>query len=366
HAIELAVRQQGKIDGFTLSYWPLDDSLAAHANPVRGVENVDRMIDERRVLGMIGPFSSALAFDEIPEANQANLVMLSPANTNVCLTTQFCDQQQTASRPNGVNNYFRIAAPDPLQGRAMARYLESANPNIKRVAAFAEWDPPPVGDLIIKEFAAELHRHGGELVLQTDLDAGTKDFSKFLVTARDRGAQAIYAVGDSSDKVCLARAQMTISLPGAVFLGTDGVTGTSECLTDAGGNNADGMLSTYIDVDATATKDAKTRMIVDAYRKAYPKALDISIYTFAAYDCARILIAAIAQAIKANHGGFPTRLQVVTAVAQMRGFKGVTGTYSFDANGDAISPLMSIWQVRNGKWVYLQKIDVSPSQTYVG
>jgi hypothetical protein len=39
----------------------------------------------------------------------------------------------------------------------------------------------------------------------------------------------------------------------------------------------------------------------------------------------------------------------------------VTGTHSFDANGDPISPLMSIYEVQNGRWVYQQQIDASPS-----
>jgi branched-chain amino acid transport system substrate-binding protein len=358
HAIEFAIRQQGSIDGFSLGYLPLDDSLAATPNSVRGVENVDRMIDQGRVLGMVGPYTSNVAFYEIPEANQATLVMLSPSNTNVCLTSQFCDQQQTVPRPNGINNYFRIAAPDPLQGRAMARYLAMARPNVKRVAAFNESDK--VGNQIVKEFGAELARHGGDVVLQQDLDPGTKDFSKFLAKAKDLSAQAIYAVGAWHDSVCLARAQMGSLLPGAVFLGTDEVTGAMQCITDAGGSNADGMLSTFIDVDPTFSTDGAVRKVVAAYRKAYPKASDVSIYTFAAYDCTRILIAAIAQAIQTNHGDFPSRSQVVAAVAHLQGVKGVTGTYTFDANGDAISPLMSIYQVRNRHWVYLQQIDVSP------
>jgi ABC-type branched-subunit amino acid transport system substrate-binding protein len=91
----------------------------------------------------------------------------------------------------------------------------------------------------------------------------------------------------------------------------------------------------------------------------------LNTYIFAAYDCARLLIDAISRAIDANAGRIPTRLQVLQAVAHTQGFKGVTGTYSFDANGDAISPLMSISEVQNGGWVYLRQVDASanPSLT---
>jgi hypothetical protein len=42
-------------------------------------------------------------------------------------------------------------------------------------------------------------------------------------------------------------------------------------------------------------------------------------------------------------------------------FHELAGTYSFDANGDAVSPLMAVYQVKSGQWVYLQQIDASPT-----
>jgi len=63
---------------------------------------------------------------------------------------------------------------------------------------------------------------------------------------------------------------------------------------------------------------------------------------------AMILINAIKRAIDANGGRIPTRRQVVEAVANAPPFKGVTGSCSFDAMGDAISPMMSVNRVDNG------------------
>ncbi len=60
---------------------------------------------------------------------------------------------------------------------------------------------------------------------------------------------------------------------------------------------------------------------------------------------------AIARAIKANGGKLPSRSQVVTALAETNDFVWLTGTYSFDKNGDAINPMMSIYRVQGGRWV---------------
>ena len=127
-AIEFAIRQQGTIGGFKLGYWSLDNALGDNPDPVRGVGNVERMIAERRVLGMVGSYTSDVTFQEIQVANASDLVMLSPSATSFCLTRAApnCNDQPFCAGRAGCN-FFRIPPPDPIQGRAMARYV-AANP----------------------------------------------------------------------------------------------------------------------------------------------------------------------------------------------------------------------------------------------
>jgi len=360
-AIDLAIRQKGSIAGYTLGYWPLDDSLSANQNPLRGVNNVGRMIENPRVLGMVGPFNSNIAYAEIPVGGAADLAMLSPSNTNSCVTLEFpfCGAGLPPRLYTGhPNNYFRLAAPDAGEGRAMAYYLTRQLKNVARVAIFNEWDA--IGRVIIKDFASVLATSGIEVVLQQDLDPTTTDFSDFLKKASALRAEAIYAVGDDGyAPFCAAAAQAKALVPGALFMVTDGVATGSQCIKDAGAVNAEGMVGTYMDVDPRVNKDPTVSKEVDSYLKAYPKATDVSHFTFAAYDAARIMIDAIARAIDKNHGSFPKREQVVVALAETADFKGVTGTYSFDSKGDSLSPLMSIWKVENGQWVDQGKIDAS-------
>jgi ABC-type branched-subunit amino acid transport system substrate-binding protein len=360
HAIELAVSQQGKIAGFSLKYMSLDDSLGSAPSQAKGVQNVKRMISDSRVLGMIGPVTSHTVYAEIPVANAANLVMLSPSTTQICVTlpAPFCSPQPADLRAKGPSNYFRIAPPESVQGRAMARFA-AGTLKLQRVAAFNEWTNS--GTLIIDSFKDELVRAGGTLVLRRDLPSGTPDFTGFLAEARANRAQAIYAVtGDPDDHVCAAAAQAKSMIPeGVYFLGTDPLADGTSCLPDAV-DNANGMVATLADVDITQSSDPGAKAVVGAYQKEFPNTpIGFNTYIGAAYDCARLLIDAISRAIQANAGTFPTRAQVLDAVAHTQGFNGVTGTYSFDANGDAISPMMSIYKVENGKWVYVEKIDAS-------
>jgi len=351
-AIRLAIDQNPTVGRFKLAYWSLDDSVARAPFVDKAAQNVERMIAEPRVVGMIGPHTSTVAFGVIPIANEAGLVMISATNTNTCLTlaVSSCGSKARTIRPSRTNNYFRIAPPDLLQGRAMARFAAESL-GVRRAAAINESGSD--GDLYIDSFAEELARQGGRLVVREDMDETTTNFTTFLAKAKAKGATAIYAVGGA--KLCAARAQMT---PGEWFLGTDNFTGNPNCVKNALTNAAD-MYGTFTAADPDYTSNPEAKKVLADYRKAYPDS-PYNQYTYAAYDCARILIDAIQRVVTANHGAFPTRPQVLDAVAHTNQFPGLTGMYSFDSNGDAISPLMSIYRVENGQWVYKQKIDAGP------
>ena len=354
HAIDFAIRSRSTIEGYSVAYWPLDNSLGAQQSQLRGRGNVRRMIADPSVLGMVGPFSSFVGRIEIPEANRAHLAMISMTTTSSCLTLAIRVCQPTAAelRPTGTNNFFRLPAPDPAQGKAMAAYA-ATKLGLRRVAAFNEFGPE--GAEYIKQFSDEFASKGGTVVYQQELDDSTSDFSAFFTQAKLRRADAVYAVANVSGNACKAAAQMTKSMPGAVFLGTDGISLDNECLRDIG-PTPPAIWATSPTVDAIANPDPAVKDLVNAYLKAYPAAStadlfpNVTAYTFAAFDCARILIDAIGRAIKANGGKLPSRMQVVTALAQTKDFVGVTGTYSFDQNGDAVKPMMSIYTVRDGRW----------------
>jgi branched-chain amino acid transport system substrate-binding protein len=350
-AIRLAIDQHPTVGPFKLAYWSLDDAVSLAPFVDKAEQNVERMIEEPRVLGMIGPYASSVAFGVIPTANRAGLAMISPTTTDSCLTlaVQSCGSQAATLRPSGTNNFFRVAPPDPLQGRAMARYAARIL-GVKWVAAINERGRD--GDRYIDSFADELARQGGGLLLREAMDKTTTNFKPFLDRAEAKGVKAIYAVGGVN--VCAARAQMS---QGMWFLGTDNFTGSHDCVKNALNNAAD-IYGTY-SAASPDTSNPEAQKVLAAYRKAYPNII-INEYTFAAYDSARILIDAIQRVVAASRGVFPTRKDVLAAVARTAQFPGLTGTYSFDSNGDAISPMMSIYRVENGQWVYKQKIDAGP------
>jgi branched-chain amino acid transport system substrate-binding protein len=192
------------------------------------------------------------------------------------------------------------------------------------------------------------------VVLSEEAESGTTDFSSFVSAVRASRAQAVFALGNATDdKICVARAQLGTDI---AFLGTDEFAGDPVCLTQAADNTAS-IFATKPDVDLTVSTDSAAVAEVQKFRDSYPTVAPDE-YTFAAYDSAQILIAAIEKAVEDNHGSVPNRRQVLDVMAQIQ-YAGLTGTYSFDADGDARAPLMSIVASQNGQWVNQGKIDAA-------
>lgn len=350
-----AMSQTTSYKGIKFTFKPFDDTVNGVHDPQKGAQNVQQMLSDPKVLAMVGPFNSNVARAEIPIANNGPLAMMSPSNTNECLTQDFpyCDPKPKALRPTGKNNYFRIAAPDTVQGPAMADYIIKTL-KLTKVAVFS--DNETFGKGVADNFVKRLTATGGSLTNRSDFDMKTtSDFKAFINEAKSKGAQAIYAGATSATKACIVRSQMAgiLDVP---FTGPDGI-GDDQCLKDAGANTAN-MFFTNAAGDAAQNPDAAST--VAAFKQAYPKASDLGAYTFPAYDCALILIDAVKRAIDANGGKVPSRQQVIDAVQATKGLKGTVGTYEFDANGDPKSATMAFWATKGtpAVWTFQSQFSV--------
>jgi branched-chain amino acid transport system substrate-binding protein len=306
------------------------------------------MAADSQTLGMVGPYASQIAQAEIPEASQygPNLAMVSPSTTANCLTVNLPGCRPPA-RPGGINNFFRIAAPDIDQTTAMADFAVKVL-GVTRIAVLSDGDG--YGEGLANGFAQELPAAGGTVILRQQLQPSTNDYSELLRRIKDLGGQAIYAGGAPSNGVCRVRAQMPAVLPQVYFLGGDGLLDPS-CTSDAK-NAADGMIATI--AQGRPSTDPQAKKVVDGYmRTGWPE----TPYTYASFDCAEILMDAIERAMNGNGGRLPSRSQVIQALTTTQ-FQGVTGSWSFDGHGDATAPAISFYRVQHGSWTFWQAVSV--------
>ena len=354
--VAYAVQLNGNIKGFKITHKPYDDAVNGVHDPQKGAQNFTDMVGNTKVLGVVGPFNSNVARATIPVANRASLVMISPSNTNECLTQDFpyCDPKPAALRPTGKNNYFRIAAPDTVQGPAMADF----SIDTLKATKVAVWsDNETFGKGVADNFGKRIQAKGGQVVVRQDFDVkSTNDFRPFLQRAKDAGAQAIYAGATSATKGCIPRAQMksifTTDIP---YLGPDGI-GDTQCIKDAGDNATANMY--FTNAAAEAAQDPANKALIDDFKAKFTQKEDLGAYTFPGYDCAKILLDAIGRAIDLAGGKMPTRDQVIQAVQDTKGLKLSTGTYSFDKNGDPTSATMAFYQYKGGDWSFVKQFSV--------
>jgi branched-chain amino acid transport system substrate-binding protein len=348
NGVKFAVDQKnaaGGVNGYTISYQSFDDCVQGAYSADAGVQNVQTMLGDPKFLGMIGPYNSAVAKAEIPIAAPQHFTMISPSNTNPCLTKEVsppipaCTYHAADLRNGNANNYWRVVTTDDYQGPAQADYFYKTL-NIHNVGILDDSTVFGVG--ISGAFEAEFKTLGGTTEHSEYQKATTSDWKSILLNFKNAGAQGVYVGGTDDQNICVPRKQMKDLGWDVPFGGGDGIE-TSLCIDEAAGNEA-GIYSTSAGADATRIQGATAT--IAAFRTAFPGANDFGGYTMQAYDAANALMAAIGRAINDANGSTPTRDQVRAEMAKTKGFVGVIGTYDFDANGDTSLKIVSIYEVQ--------------------
>jgi len=347
NGVKFAVDQKnaaGGVEGYTIAFQSFDDCRQGAYNADAGVDNVRKMLDDNAYLGMVGPYNSAVAKAEIPIAAPKSFVMVSPSNTNPCLTKDIagCSYHPQDLRAGNPNNYWRVVTTDDYQGPAMADYMYKQL-SIKSVGILDDSTVFGVG--IAGAFEAEFKKLGGTVAQHAEYKKEqTSDFKSILLGFKNKGAAAVYVGGTDDQNICIPRKQMKDIGWDAPFGGGDGIE-TTDCI-DQGAGNETNIYATSAGADATQVAGATDT--IAKFRQQFTGANDFGGYTMQAYDGANALMTAIGNAIKSNGGNMPTRKQVRDAMAKITTFQGVIGNYGFDQNGDTTLKIVSIYEVKTG------------------
>lgn len=352
-AVDQAVASNLLGSGYTLEFVTKDDVGASGTHdPTVGATNVQALVGDAEVAGIVGPFNSSVAQSEMPIANQAPIVLISPSNTNTCLTQNTPDTGCTGAndmistlRPSGKVTYFRIATTDNHQGGVGADFLYKTL-NFKKAYVIDDTETYGVGlaNAFIKEWQAD----GGTVLGHDSLKSAT-DYSGELAKVAAAKPDVVYYAGVDSTggtQICKQMAT-TPGLSNTPFAGGDGIQ-TSAFATAIGTNGA-AVYSTVAAVDATKVPSAAS--FIATYTAKYGA---LGAYSASGYDAMNILLNAIKAAIAGgakpptNSSNSTTastfRQAVINAVAQTN-YNGVTGHQSFDANGDTTNKTISIYQL---------------------
>jgi len=355
----LAVDEANKnntIPGYKFVFVAKDDVGAKGIHDAAvGAQNVRSLIDDALVAGIVGPFNSGVAQSEMPIANKAPILLISPSNTNQCLTQEGADIGCTGAtdyvptlRPTGKVTYFRIATTDNHQGPVNADYLYKT---FGYKNAYVIDDAETYGVGIANTFSGEWTKLGGKILGRSSEQSSTTSYVSLLTQVASQKPDVIYFGGLDSTGGILIRQQMQqiSALKNTPFAGGDGlVTPTFASTIGVSGGPVYGTVAS-VDV----TKNPSAADFVKNYQATYGA---LGAYSAAGYDCAKIVIQAIKMALASgaqtpqNNGdsaGAKTFRQAVIDAMSKVDYTGPTGHHTFDKNGDTTNKIITIFQLAN-------------------
>ena len=334
NAAELFFDQLNEKGGVTLADGAKKVSLVIRDNAAKADQSASvtqQLISSQDVVAMVGPNSSACAIPAGEIAETLKCVMISPWSTN---------PKTTLDQASGVPKryVFRGCFTDPFQAIVLAKFVSNDLGAKKAAVLYDVSSEAPLGQATL--FRDTFTAAGGEIVAFETFTTGDKDFSAQLTNIREANPDVIFLPTYYNDVPLIAQQARRLGIT-AQFIGSDAW--SSPEIIKLGGDDVDGSYFCNHFSTQIATDEAK-KFIADYTAKYGQAPDDVAALT---YDACGL----VTEALKA--GGKNDREALREAFAQIREYKGVTGTFRFEpGSGDPIKSAV-VLQIKDGafQWV---------------
>jgi branched-chain amino acid transport system substrate-binding protein len=297
-------------------------------------------VQDATVVAIIGHYNSGAAKISIPVANQANLVMVSPANTYPGLTKPDKGEPNEPGvyYPGGTRNYARVVPADDIQGAVGARWAQSLG--VKTVYIFD--DAQLYGKGIADIFNATAKEVGLEVQGQESIDSKAADYRALAAKILDANPDMVYFGGTTQSNGGQLLKDLRAEGYTGKFMGPDGL--FEKAFVEAAGNDAaEGAYITFGGVPANQLT-GKGKEWYDAYVAKF--GAEPEAYASYGFESAGVVMAAINKACSAD------RVAIRDAVMATADYDGVLGQWGFDANGDTSLTGMSGQIIKAGEFEF--------------
>jgi branched-chain amino acid transport system substrate-binding protein len=345
NGILMALEEAGsKVGAFVIKYDDLDDATAAAGQftPEKEAANADQAVKDPDVMVYIGTYNSGAAKVSMPKLNQANLLMISPANTATGLTKPGKGDpgEPGVYRPTGKVNYVRVVPADDIQGVVSADWAKK----LGLTKIFILDDRDVYGKGIADLFQARADEVGLKVLGHEGIDAQAQEFKPLMTKIKAKGPDLIYFGGTTQSKAGqLVKDMLAVGL-NAKFMCPDGC--YEDAFIDSAGadNLKDRALITFGGLPPEKLT-GKGAAFVASYQKKFGKMPEG--YAIYGYECGKVALEVIRRAGKKD------RDAIRAAGVSIKNFDGALGKWSFDKNGDTSLRTMSGNTVKNGKFEFV-------------
>ena len=327
NGIELAVEQYnnaGGINGKKIKLIVQDDA----DDPASGVSALQKLINENKIVGVLGSVSSKVTLAMAPVATQYKIPLVTGSSTNAKVTSLA-----------GNEFAFRACFIDPFQGKVIAKYSFDT---LKAKTAAVIYD---VGNDyaagLAQSFKTNFEAAGGKVLTMQTYNTGEQDFNAQLTNIKKLSPDVLIMTDYYQTVGLIAKQARQLGIK-STFLGGDGWD-SPDLVKIAGDAINGGYFSNHYSPDDTSAEVVQFLKDYKAKYNTTPDAL-----AALGYDSAKMLFEAIKNA-KSTDG------EAVRQALLKTDLTSVTGHIKLDANRDPIKPAVMI-KIENGKQVFAGKV----------
>jgi branched-chain amino acid transport system substrate-binding protein len=339
-AIEFTLRERSFEAGeFRVGYQSCTDTVGEDPfDPGLCRRNVRAYIDTEAVMGMIGPWNSGCAYEQIPIASREEagpLAIVSPSNTNPELTRT--EVSRSLYPEPGVRSYTRVVTHQFTQGVATAHLAKRLG--ARKVVVLQQDLADPYIRYLFEPFVAAAPGLGIELAVKKWVFQ--KSYTELASSVAAEDPDVVYLAGGSWENAKTLIEDLRAALRVDVELvGPDAFafSGIAQELGPAGA----GMLVTVPGIPAELLPPAGKRFAREFGRAAVLEPGQLGAYEAA--QSAEVLLDAISR----SDG---TRASVVEELFATKVENGILGSFSFDRYGDIVPAPVGIYRIENGDLV---------------
>lgn len=291
-------------------------------DPKQGTAAAQKLVDSK-VNGVIGHLNSGTSIPASKVYSDAGIPQISPSATNPKFTR------------NGYKTTFRVVADDVHLGGTLGRYAvkEMAGKSIAVID-----DRTAYGQGVADEFEKGVKASGGKVVGREFTSDKATDFTAILTSLKAKKPDVVFFGGMDAVAGPMLRQMKQLGIE-AKFVGGDGIC-SGELPKLAAGTMGDGQVvcaeAGGVEGESKKSSEAFKAKFKEKYK------VDVQIYAPYVYDAVNVMAAAMVKAGSADPAKY------LPVLAKTEGYKGVTGTISFDNKGDIKNGALTMYTYKGG------------------
>ncbi|MCU7370185.1 branched-chain amino acid ABC transporter substrate-binding protein [Paucibacter sp. O1-1] len=291
-------------------------------DPKQGTAAAQKLMDSK-VNGVIGHLNSGTTIPASKVYSDAGVPQISPSATNPKFTR------------NGYKTAFRVVADDVHLGGTLGKYSVQ---QLKGKSIAVIDDRTAYGQGVADEFEKGVKSAGGKVVGREFTNDKATDFTAILTSLKAKKPDVVFFGGMDAVAGPMLRQMKQLGIS-AKFVGGDGI-----CTGELPKLSAGTMADEQVVCAEAGGVEGESKKSLDDFKvkfKAKYKA-DVQIYAPYVYDAVNVMVDAMVKAGSAEPAKY------LPVLAKTDGYKGVTGTISFDNKGDIKNGALTLFTYKSG------------------